>query len=67
MRPNDNLTVWVCNPVSGNCGAVSWALQESGTPQLNLQVFNTVPLVFDVLIDGKKVAANTAGGGAGYR
>jgi hypothetical protein len=66
MRPNDNLTVWVCNPDSGNCGAVSWVLQESGTPQLNLQVFNSVPLVFDVLIDGKTVAAHTAGGSTGW-
>ena len=66
MKPNDNFTVWVCNPDSGNCGTVSWALQEPGTPQLNLLVINSVPLHFDVLIDGKTVAAHTGGGSTGW-
>ena len=67
MKPNDNLTAWVCNPASGKCGTVSWALQETGTPQLNLQVFNSVPLHFNVFIDGKIVATHTGGGPTGWQ
>jgi hypothetical protein len=67
MKPNDNLTVWVCNPASGKCGATNFALQEPGTPELNLLVINSVPLHFNVLIDGKTVAAHTGGGVIGWQ
>jgi hypothetical protein len=67
MKPNDNFVAWICNPSSGNCGKVSWALQEPGTPQLNLLVINSVPLHFDVLVDGNTVASHTGGGFTGWQ
>jgi hypothetical protein len=56
MKPNDNFVAWICNPSSGNCGTVSWTLQEPGTPQLALLVVNSVPLDFNVFVDGNTVA-----------
>ena len=67
MKPNDNFAAWICNPSSGNCGKVSWSLQEPGTPQLNLLVVNSVPLHFDVLVDGNAVASHTGGGFTGWQ
>jgi hypothetical protein len=67
MKPNDNFVAWICNPSSGNCGTVSWTLQESGTPQLNLLVVNSVPLDFNVFIDGNTVASQTGGGFTGWQ
>jgi hypothetical protein len=67
MKPNDNFVAWICNPSSGNCGTVSWALQEPGTPELNLLVINSVPLHFNVFIDGNTVASHTGGGFTGWQ
>ena len=67
MKRNDNFSAWVCNPASGKCGAANWALDEPGTPELNLLVINSVPLHFNVLIDGKAVATHTGGGFIGWQ
>jgi hypothetical protein len=67
MKPNDNFVAWICNPSSGNCGTVSWALQEPGTPQLALIVDNSVPLDFNVFVDGNTVASQTGGGFIGWQ
>jgi hypothetical protein len=66
MQPNDDLSVWVCNPSSGNCGAGRFPLAESRSPQLKVFVANAdnVNLLFDVKIDGKVVATSVASGGS---
>jgi len=70
MMPGDHLTVWVCNPQSGNCGSNSILLSESGEPELNVMVYNEreVTLTYEVKIDGTEVAASLGDGGStGWR
>jgi hypothetical protein len=57
MLPNDNLSIWVCNPQSGQCGGASIPLVESGAPQLNITTINAnnVSLFYDIKVDGNLV------------
>jgi hypothetical protein len=65
MKPQDNLTVWVCNPASGDCGSGSIPLTESGAPQLKVIIANAsgVTLSYDISIDGTQVAGPLTDGG----
>ena len=70
MLPKDNLSVWVCNPVSGQCGGAGFVLAESGSPELNVVTYNAnnVNLLYDVKLDGNVVShALPPGGSTGWR
>jgi hypothetical protein len=64
LKPNDSLSVWVCNPSSGNCGSGDLVYTGSGTPQLNLFVFNAdgVTMNFAVSVDGQNWPLSFSGG-----
>jgi hypothetical protein len=66
MQPNDSLTFWVCNPASGKCGVKNVALVESGSPQLRILVknANNVNMLFDIEVNGAKVAGPLGDGGS---
>ena len=66
LLPNDHLTVWVCNPSSGNCGSNSVLLSESGAPELNVMVYNEreVTLAYEVKVDGTVVDQSIGDGGS---
>ncbi len=66
MHPNDQLSYWVCNPASGNCGFGTITLVESGLAQLKVFVNNTpfVTLTYDLLVDGTKVPGPPLANGA---
>ena len=66
LKPKDKLSVWVCNPSSGICGAGATTLAESGAPQLKVDVFNAtnVNLAYDLKLDGNPVAHAVPNGGS---
>jgi hypothetical protein len=66
LLPSDQLTVWVCNPSSGNCGSNSILLSESGAPELNVMVYNEreVTLAYEVKVDGTAVDQSIVDGGS---
>ncbi|HEV3184556.1 MAG TPA: hypothetical protein VGZ49_06720 [Xanthobacteraceae bacterium] len=69
MKPGDDMIFWVCNPGSGRCSVSRKPLVEPGNPQLEVRFANApnVSTLFDVLIDGTVVAANSSGGSTGWR
>lgn len=68
MKAGDNLSLWACNPVLGQCNTAAVSLQ-SDAPQLKISMA-TAPglnLLFDVSIDGQTVLANSAAGSTGWQ